>query len=554
MKQPWVLPAGPLELVELPGAAKGAEGGAVAAPPQQQQQQQRGPASPAGAAAAEEFDEDEDEWEDDEYEDEDVSGKFQGRWCELGAVLAQRVERDNGNKQTTHIKLHQPQLGDANIIQEGEQLETAGFGAHEDEGEEDEGEADQPRAAAATGSSGGGWDAAAGSGGGDMREARGWQRLDRKKMEALVAEVLKEQEAAAALNPAPPSSGEEDEGEEEGAPASPLAVLGGLNLESVHFNSATSRPARKMGGGWGYGWGEASALSMQVLEDNCSLFTIHHTHVHTPSPSLPPGKKSLAPATQGQASVGRPGNAVVWLRQDLRLHDNPALSEAARLAAAQVGWGDCLCGGERGLGLGVRQDLAAAQVGAGALLRLRGEVQAGTEEAELLASFGSHLIPSRPPEPNPNQPQSIDQPQGGTITLLYIHSPKEDGDGPSAGSQWRPGAASRLWAKCALESLQRDLVGAYGAGAEIVFKRGPYLKALEEVGGRLRSSRCIRAWVFHGLSGCAEGSCLLSSLHWHTHHTHPTPTRNPRRLETPERSPRPSRRRASSSGAATSPP
>jgi hypothetical protein len=82
--------------------------------------------------------------------------------------------------------------------------------------------------------------------------------------------------------------------------------------------------------------------------------------------------------------------------------------------------------------------------------------------------------------------------QGGTLTLVYIHSPEEDGADPSAasgGSSWRPGAASRFWLRCALEALSADLVSRYGRGAEVVFKRGPYQRALEEVrGGRPAAS------------------------------------------------------------------
>jgi hypothetical protein len=46
---------------------------------------------------------------------------------------------------------------------------------------------------------------------------------------------------------------------------------------------------------------------------------------------------------------------------------------------------------------------------------------------------------------------------------------------------WRPGGASLLWAAAALQSLSSDFKSRYGAGAAIVFKRGPYAAALQEV-------------------------------------------------------------------------
>jgi hypothetical protein len=76
----------------------------------------------------------------------------------------------------------------------------------------------------------------------------------------------------------------------------------------------------------------------------------------------------------------------------------------------------------------------------------------------------------------PNQ-----HPQGGTVTLVFVHSPEEDGEPAATGSRWRPGAASNLWLRGALASLSADLAARYGAGAEVVLKRGPYLQALQEV-------------------------------------------------------------------------
>lgn len=75
------------------------------------------------------------------------------------------------------------------------------------------------------------------------------------------------------------------------------------------------------------------------------------------------------------------------------------------------------------------------------------------------------------------------------MTLVYVHSPEEDGDAPATGCHWRPGGASCLWLRLALASLGEDLVARYGPGASIVYKRGPYQQALEEVG--LRAGGCV---------------------------------------------------------------
>lgn len=64
------------------------------------------------------------------------------------------------------------------------------------------------------------------------------------------------------------------------------------------------------------------------------------THVATPPLHMFAGKKAKAAASgasaAADAAAGRP-NAMLWLRQDLRVHDNPALTEAAKWAARQGG-------------------------------------------------------------------------------------------------------------------------------------------------------------------------------------------------------------------------
>jgi hypothetical protein len=48
------------------------------------------------------------------------------------------------------------------------------------------------------------------------------------------------------------------------------------------------------------------------------------------------GKKAKSQPAAADAAAGRP-NAIMWLRQDLRVHDNAALTEAAKWAARQGG-------------------------------------------------------------------------------------------------------------------------------------------------------------------------------------------------------------------------
>lgn len=53
--------------------------------------------------------------------------------------------------------------------------------------------------------------------------------------------------------------------------------------------------------------------------------------------------------------------------------------------------------------------------------------------------------------------------------------------------------------------MQEDLVGRYGPGAEVVFKRGPYLRALEEVRG-------VRVGKVRARKGGRVGSVCCASL------------------------------------------
>ena len=307
-----MLPAAPLDFPEPPPAAAAPPTASAKAPAPARA------AAAAGAAAGEEGGEDEYEDDDEgEYEDEDDDS-----WedHEAGA----------------HVR----------------HLDTAGFGAHEDdeaEEGEDEGAEDGGGGGGEGGSGGGG-----GGGGGDFREARGWQRLDRKKMEALVAKVLAEQEAkAAAAGGAGARADAGGGGDQEQRPAAARPVLGGLTDEAVHFNSATARPARRMAGAQ-MGRLRALAQGMRVCGTPLQTATEHLIHSHLiklprslktrAHASLPPppnqplaaGKKAVGPGTRGVAAAGAPPGVVVWLRQELRVRDNALICEAARAAAAAV--------------------------------------------------------------------------------------------------------------------------------------------------------------------------------------------------------------------------
>lgn len=70
---------------------------------------------------------------------------------------------------------------------------------------------------------------------------------------------------------------------------------------------------------------------------------------------------------------------------------------------------------------------------------------------------------------------------GGSMTLLYVHSPKEDGDDWKTGTSWRISGAGLLWQRDALDAFNKDVIARYGPGAAVVMKTGPYLEAITEV-------------------------------------------------------------------------
>ena len=222
---------------------------------------------------------------------------------------------------------------------------------------------------------------------------------------------------------------------------------------------------------------------------------------------------SQAAAAAGAAAEGSSPaavNAIMWFRQDLRIHDNPALVEAAKWAQRRGGSvvcvyvhsptedGDAVGEGSRCEGIG-RSCTSSSSSASCLLLWLasrQGLRLAGTHEGShgLHTAAGGRLslswdkclrgnvadhhqlaVSTNPLSfDGPVQQMTVGSVKHCSRMLLHWNCPV---------CSWRPGCASLLWMQCALQSLSTDLVARYGAGAGIVFKQGPYVQALSEVGG-----------------------------------------------------------------------
>lgn len=60
-----------------------------------------------------------------------------------------------------------------------------------------------------------------------------------------------------------------------------------------------------------------------------------------------------------------------------------------------------------------------------------------------------------------------------------------------AGTSWRPGAASRLWAHHALHSMSNDLALRYGDAARVVYAPGPAAAALRSLCSAVGAARVV---------------------------------------------------------------
>ncbi len=173
-------------------------------------------------------------------------------------------------------------------------MESAGiYGADEDYLEEEGEEGEGPGAGGAPPQ----------SDPGDLREMVGWQVLDRTRILSLAQQLVEQQRQSLQGGPQQQAAGGDvgNRGEEQragaaAALAAALAAGGGASSESAR-PAKRQKPAKPSRGNGGRGAGGAGADS------------------------------------DGAAAGGVDGNVVVWLRHDLRLHDNPALAGAARLAS-----------------------------------------------------------------------------------------------------------------------------------------------------------------------------------------------------------------------------
>ncbi|GAX80053.1 hypothetical protein CEUSTIGMA_g7492.t1 [Chlamydomonas eustigma] len=138
----------------------------------------------------------------------------------------------------------------------------------------------------------------------DVKEFRGWQVLDRSRIQGIAQQMLQDGSYQDPSTLSKPSSAAPDPTSSK--TSAPIVVAVGsssstssgkrmemLSVAAAHHNSLNNRPARKLAG--------------------------------------KKGKTRMLGGGKGQAHTSSK-NVIVWLRQDLRLHDNPALCEAVRNA------------------------------------------------------------------------------------------------------------------------------------------------------------------------------------------------------------------------------
>lgn len=175
-------------------------------------------------------------------------------------------------------------------------------------------------------------------------------------------------------------------------------------------------------------------------------------------------KKQRKVASLASSSDSQPHsttlNVLLWLRQDLRLHDNAALVAAARQAQAD--------GGKLTLVYVHSPDEDGDDVTTGAvqLLHLM-KLSCKNPSKRGLYCTATHSV------------LRVESPSYHVARLVL--APKAWLERGFVGSAWRPAGASLLWLHHALQSLDTDLQKRFGRGASIVYKRGPYLAALQSV-------------------------------------------------------------------------
>ncbi|KAG1661782.1 hypothetical protein FOA52_003703 [Chlamydomonas sp. UWO 241] len=173
-------------------------------------------------------------------------------------------------------------------------------------------------------------------------------------------------------------------------------------------------------------------------------------------------------------------NVVVWLRADLRLHDNPALAEAAKAAAERGGTVTLLYvhSPEEDGGRPPGDDgLFVRRSGGGAASSSSGS----SGSASSMGNSSSHSSVGGGSEGS----------RVGSSARATAPRPPPGAAASTAGAAagWRPGGASRLWLHMALSSLDADLEREYGPGARVVLRRGPYAEAVRQVAAAVGARR-----------------------------------------------------------------
>lgn len=136
-------------------------------------------------------------------------------------------------------------------------------------------------------------------------------------------------------------------------------------------------------------------------------------------------------ATDGQG-------VLLWLRLDLRLHDNSALTAAAR-RASELGGRLTIC-----------------------------YIHSPEEDGD---DFRSGAV--RPASTSTSVHHKAERICMKCSTQLLT------------GTSWRPTGAALVWLQASLGSLDKDLRERFGPGAGIIFRQGPYFDALHDITSKL---------------------------------------------------------------------
>ena len=185
-----------------------------------------------------------------------------------------------------------------------------------------------------------------------------------------------------------------------------------------------------------------------------------------------PGRASCAGAALPAAR-----NVLLWLRQDMRLHDNPALAAAARDAAR--------AGGVVAFIFVSSPEEDGEDLHSGAC-----DLQDGSLPRAWACCDGRQPSQGAVTERWSRKGFSWLRPASQSVLAVWKLFRSETFlppllPSPAAGTSWRPAGASLFWLQEALRSLDADLRAKFGAGAGVLFRRGPYLPALQQAAAEL---------------------------------------------------------------------